>query len=144
MLAYPGIWTPAAQVLCLTCHGPQLGFGRDKPTNGYESRETAVERAVYFRCDQCGRSTHVDWESVDYLAMLRDQLRDAGLVAEMEQTGGMCPALACGSYRIYYDEDHDGVFCMSEIDSEGEHLRDLPAHFTISECVQFHFNLVKS
>jgi hypothetical protein len=125
MLTYPGIWTPAAEVLCLTCHGPMLGFGREgTPTRGYENREVCSVVTLHFCCDKCGRATHTSWEAVDQLANLRDHLRLRGLKAEMEQTGGMCPAVSCMQYRIFASDEASGMFGVAVCDSEDQWTGD--------------------
>lgn len=120
MLAYPGIWTPWAQVLCLQCHGPQLR-GRDRHVEGYAARNEPREAYSAWRCDECGRLTSLHsreyddengvsdrdrtWSEVDELAELRDRLRDAGIPAEMEQTGGMCCAVSVGKLHTVFSSD---------------------------------------
>ena len=84
-----GIWTPWAFVWCPECHNKKGSRKFELPT---VSMEDAERDGMLTTCDECGRSIFV-CDAAGELACLRNALRGHGLVAEMEQTGGMCSAL---------------------------------------------------
>jgi hypothetical protein len=129
MIAYPGIWTPAGEVQCLSCHGPVLGFGRNTPTRGYEGREAPREAPRAWRCDGCGRPTSISTDggsSVDELAELRDRVNDeTSHAAQMMQTGGMCCAVTISLGGTCYlmvtiDEEAVGDYLAGEYKNEDD------------------------
>lgn len=91
-VARQGVWTPWAAVLCCDCHdkAPQADFRM-----GTVERLPEAGEALTF-CDDCESECIVS-APVARLHNLIPALRDAGLDADMEQTGGMCWALAVES-----------------------------------------------
>lgn len=115
MMAYPGVWTPWAEVLCLSCHGQWLErSGPRREAGGWAEREVAEEAAVSFRCDRCRRPTVCrGWPEVTALAALRDRINDeTEHVAGMEQTGGMCAAVSLDdcAMSVYSADERDDRF----------------------------------
>ena len=117
-MAVRGIWTPMAEVLCLSCHGRRAWNGRPVPSDDmWQWRHERVRpepEEAETRCDRCGRAIVV---SADVAALhgVRNALRAAGIRgAVMEQTGGMCAAVlvpAAGGARVqvYVDEGAPGA-----------------------------------
>lgn len=116
-MAVQGIWTPRAEVLCLSCHGRRAWNGRKVPDDDTWQRRNDPVRTepeeAETRCDRCGRSIVVG-EEVAALHGVRNALRAAGIRgAVMEQTGGMCaavlvPATGGARVQVYVDEAAPG------------------------------------
>ena len=118
-----GIWTPQAEVLCLSCHGQRQWNGRPAPSpeawqrRGDSVRPSADEAET--RCDRCGCGIVVAADVAVLHAVCRD-LRSAGLrQAAMEQTGGMCAAVLIpmadgGRVQVYADEVRAATFIVAK------------------------------
>lgn len=96
--AKEGLWTPWAQVICRECHTKNTS-AEQKGAVSQEEREKAARpielkegNAVTF-CDDCGDPVQVDEEVAVEHNLVRT-LRERGIEATMDQTGGMCSA--CG------------------------------------------------
>ena len=120
--AVRGIWTPAAEVLCLACHGRRSWNGGRVPSDDLwqrrdESVQPGSEEAVT-RCDRCGRAIVVAADIAALHAVCRD-LRSAGLRhAAMEQMGGLLAAVLVplpggGRVQVYADDGAPDVFTVA-------------------------------
>ncbi len=80
---FPGVWTPHAEILCITCHG-DAEFHAAKSDTGFWNYLGA--------CDECGKSVRLtkDLAREQWCTM---ELQRHGMNAEMAQTGGMCSAV---------------------------------------------------
>jgi hypothetical protein len=117
-----GIWTPTAEVLCLSCHGQRTWNGWPVPSpESWQRRTEPVQADVgeaVARCDRCGRGIVVAAD-VAVLQGVCQALRAAGLPqAVMEQAGGMCAAVLIprpdgGRVQVYADEAADGMFIVT-------------------------------
>ena len=107
----PGIWTPHGAILCVVCHkklfGGSWGFGSETlideerfgpfplPDDDCNNTDIAV-------CDECGKDVwmvyKIAWEQKIVAA-----LKEKGIDATMDQTGGMCSA---ASVYLQSDEKH--------------------------------------
>ena len=96
-MATAGIWTPWAEVLCATCHGPKFG-DKKQPEADFQKRCTeavlVTDELGLCHCDKCKAPVAVRRDVAAY-SRLRDAFRArGGVTASLRQTGGMCAALA--------------------------------------------------
>jgi hypothetical protein len=128
-----GLWTPKARVICFDCHGNTInrGFGNITVLNAAEMEEQNTPVPVkegkrITTCEKCKRAIQLYKSiAVEHNVMLA--LREAGIDANMHQTGGMNSACGIDSHNggyflITYDWDGDGMFVVGEYDKEGERL----------------------
>lgn len=59
VVGVPGVWTPPGEVICMTCHGQFMKWGRTGEVRGWASRD--VERIpdddeAVTTCEKCGRA----------------------------------------------------------------------------------------
>lgn len=125
MEAKIGVWTPWAVILCCECHGPEF----PKQTFDVESEEwqrfitpqELKEGNGLTHCDRCKEEIQLD-EDIAKEHEVMFALLDKGIIAEMEQTGGMNHALTIpaesGTYYLTYNFDGDGLWWCSELDEE--------------------------
>ncbi|MGU3473106.1 hypothetical protein ACLBWT_18410 [Paenibacillus sp. D51F] len=155
-LAAMGLWTPRAEVLCFDCHGNTFyrGFGESLVLDEAEMAEknTPVPVKEWNRitsCNKCSRLIQLD-DSIAAEHNLVVVLREAGMDAEMHQTGGMNSAcginLINGGYHLVtYNWDGDGCYVVAEFDSEDTWIND-PNYFvtdSYDEMVAYIKSLVK-
>jgi hypothetical protein len=143
-----GIWTPWALVLCYECHGPKFPRHRVNDDGEFERYEHTLSEFEWKRnttplaieegkaityCDKCGQAIQT-YDSVAEEHNLVKALRDFGVDASMDQTGGMnsaCtirkdfqgPLQVYGDYPKYmvvYNIDGDNVFYFEEYDEDDE------------------------
>ena len=127
-----GIWTPTAEVLCLSCHGQRVWNGRPAPSpEAWQQRTEPVQAdagEAEARCDRCGRGIVVAADVAALQGVCR-ALRAAGLSrAAMEQTGGMCAAVLIpmpdgGRVQVYADEEGAAgtfIIAMAKPDADEE------------------------
>lgn len=145
--AKQGIWMPTARVLCYECHGPI--FPRYKKVDGeYKSVEESIlatdwltftseqplgpQEALTY-CDSCGQTIKL-YDSVAMEHELAKKLRDTGIDACMEQTGGMNSACCvlrqhegeipegCTEpyYYVTYSFDGDNKFWLGAYDMHND------------------------
>lgn len=95
----PGIWTPWAELLCYSCHGPETRRGNR--IQGFEAlcqpRE-AKEREAQGTCDKCQASIWLEEDLAaeqSVIVALKGLHLDDALSVGMQQTGGMCSAAGC-------------------------------------------------
>lgn len=124
-MGVPGVWTPVAEVICLTCHGEDMKWGRPGKVTGWARRDvqSAPREGEYegvTTCQACSRDIVVRQDVA--------RLRNFGLhVGDklwempwggwlMEQTGGMCANLSidlpCGRMVMVGDAEDGGKLCM--------------------------------
>lgn len=128
-MARIGVWTPAAAVWCVECHGPNFP-GKQFDTSSKEWEETIndvytlnVGQAIT-TCRKCGNVIIIR-DSVAEENNLVLRLQKLGIDAEMTQTGGMNSACEVnrmdgGFYWITYNFDGDGYWWVASYDREGE------------------------
>ncbi len=127
MMAVRGVWTPRAEVPCLSCHGQRTWNGRKVPADDTWQRRNEPDEAET-RCDGCGRAIIVGAD-VAALHRVRHALQAAGVRrAVMEQTGGMfaavlVPAADGARVQVHVDEgapDGGFVIARAERDDDAE------------------------
>jgi hypothetical protein len=128
--AVRGIWTPSANVLCFGCHGNTFNRGMgnklvvdDTEMQKYNTAGSLEKGYGITKCDRCGCDVQLD-DSVASEHNIMFRLREAGLAAEMYQTGSMSSACGIstesgGYYLITFNWDGDGHFVVGEYDAEG-------------------------
>lgn len=131
-VARPGIWTPTARVICFECHGPVFPrktyrVGADEWLAVTTPKRLEEDNDIT-KCDTCECDIQLE-EGIAQEHNLVLKLREVGIDAHMEQTGGMCSA-ACiekkdgGYYYVTAGVDSDYQFVMGEYDNEGEWMED--------------------
>lgn len=130
------VWTPTAQVLCCTCHGPNnLRDGKPLPPNVLAEFNSPPEPCPLGRetkCTECGDAVWCYDVDVALLNNLRLDLPRTWN-ARLHQTGGMNVALdfeANGKqYTIFPDEDDDTfsnvLFCSRTTTEDEDTYEDL-------------------
>lgn len=100
-----GVWTPGGEVICLSCHGEALKYGRPGKVNGWSMRtvvRAAGEGEGVTLCEGCRTAIIVraDVAAIRQFAWLADDADVDGTGgAQMQQTGGMC----CGCRIDFVD-----------------------------------------
>jgi len=110
--AWHGIWTPQADVLCLRCHGAFYRGSNGRRIENWLLRsrtQELAERYEVFKCDCCGEPTFIQDDTASELASLRDAIGRG----RMEQTGGMCAALAVDDLMIFASDELEGRFSVA-------------------------------
>jgi hypothetical protein len=106
----PGLWRPDATISCFECHckqmgGPVWGWGTPPPMDPERFKEQPLDDAMdsaIGHCNECGKAIwmpyKISWEQKVVAA-----LKERGIKAVMDQTGGMCSAAS-----VYLDSDEGG------------------------------------
>jgi hypothetical protein len=121
-----GVFTPVAEVVCLTCHGEDMRYGRSGKVTGWATR--MVERKPesgegVTLCDKCRTAIVVraDVAAIRQFAWQADDTDVPGTGgAQMEQTGGMC----CGCRIDFVGDDGEptGAFAFVSDSHDGPGL----------------------
>jgi hypothetical protein len=105
----PGIWTPQAQIRCVVCHmadtDGRWSRSHDELIDDERFKEQPLDDSMdsdVAVCDECGKAIWMNYK------IAREQkvvaaLKERGIKATMDQTGGMCSAAS-----VYLDSDEDG------------------------------------
>jgi hypothetical protein len=104
----PGVWTPAAQILCIPCYkksGRVWAMGAKEELDDERFKEQPLDDAMdstVAECSECGKDIWMPYK-ISWEQKIVAALKEKGFDARMEQTGGMCSAAA-----LYLPGDEDG------------------------------------
>lgn len=146
-----GIWTPWAQVICYECHGFTFPKTISDGEHGFKTVERTISefeqkrnttllpleenQAITF-CDKCGQAIRT-YDSVANEHNLVKALRDLGIDAYMEQTGGMNSA--CSVYKNFigpFEKDSYPPFFMATFNIDGDNKWYIGSYDELGEWLE--------